>query len=126
MLFRSEIAEYLLVTDSAHLKEALDLRAASPDFVRIYEAGTPDEAAALAQGRCRSFPAPQSRRGSGRRCAPCFSTASGNRYYGLLVNTIAILSIFNYLHKFDGLVLYPHSGSKGFYDALDKAYFLKN
>ena len=39
---------YLLVTDSAHLKEALDLRAASPDFVRIYEAGTPDEAAALA------------------------------------------------------------------------------
>ena len=45
---REEIAEYLLVTDSAHLKEALDLRAASPDFVRIYEAGTPDEAAALA------------------------------------------------------------------------------
>ncbi len=33
---REEIAEYLLVTDSAHLKEALDLRAASPDFVRIY------------------------------------------------------------------------------------------
>ena len=27
---REEIAEYLLVTDSAHLKEALDLRAASP------------------------------------------------------------------------------------------------
>ena len=45
---REEIAEFLLVTDSVHLKEALDLRAASPDFVRIYEAGTPDEAAALA------------------------------------------------------------------------------
>lgn len=45
---REEIAEYLLVTDSAHLKEALDLRSASPDFVHIYEAGTPDEAAALA------------------------------------------------------------------------------
>ena len=41
-------------------------------------------------------------------------------YYGLLVNTITILSIFNYLHKFDGRVLYPHSRSKGFYDALDK------
>jgi len=47
-------------------------------------------------------------------------------YYGSLVNTITILSIFNYLHKFDGRVLYPHSRSKGFYDALDKnsgAYF---
>ena len=41
-------------------------------------------------------------------------------YYSLLVNTITILSIFNYLHKFDGRVLYPHSGSKGVYDALDK------
>lgn len=29
---REEIAEYLLVTDSAHLKEALDLRSASPDL----------------------------------------------------------------------------------------------
>ena len=41
-------------------------------------------------------------------------------YYGSLVNTITILSIFNYLHKFDGRVLYPHSWRKGFYDALDK------
>ena len=43
-------------------------------------------------------------------------------YYGLSVNTITILSIFNYLHKFDGRVLYPHSGNKGFYDALDKQW----
>ena len=41
-------------------------------------------------------------------------------YYGLLVNTITILSIFNYLHKFDERVLYPYSWSKGFYNALDK------
>ena len=41
-------------------------------------------------------------------------------YDVLLINTTVILSIFNYLRKFDGRVLYPHSWSKGFYDALDK------
>ena len=45
---REEIAEYLLVTDTAHLDIAHHLHAASPDFVRIYEAPTPDAAAALA------------------------------------------------------------------------------
>ena len=45
---REEIAEFLLVIDSAHKDMAYQLRGASPDFVRIYEASTPDEAAALA------------------------------------------------------------------------------
>ena len=46
-------------------------------------------------------------------------------YNVLSINTIVILSIFNYLRKFDGRVLYPHSWSKGFYDALDK-YMYEN
>lgn len=45
---REEIAEYLLVTDSPRRENAFRLRAASPDFVRVYEQPTPDEAAALA------------------------------------------------------------------------------
>lgn len=45
---REEIAEYLLVTDTAHLDVAWHLWSASPDFIRIYEAATPDDAAALA------------------------------------------------------------------------------
>lgn len=45
---REEIAEYLLVTDTEHLDIARHLHAASPDFVRIYEAPTTDAAAALA------------------------------------------------------------------------------
>lgn len=45
---REEIAEYLLVTDEAHVEVAHSLHAASPDFVRIYVTSTPDEAAALA------------------------------------------------------------------------------
>lgn len=45
---REEIAEYLLVTDSAHLDVAWHLWSASPDFIRIYETSTPDDAAALA------------------------------------------------------------------------------
>lgn len=45
---REEIAEYLLVTDTAHLDTAWHLWSASPDFIRIYEAATPDDAAALA------------------------------------------------------------------------------
>lgn len=45
---REEIAEYLLVTDTAHIDIARHLHAASPDFIRIYEAPTPDAAAALA------------------------------------------------------------------------------
>ena len=45
---REEIAEYLLVTDSAHLDVAWHLWSASPDFIRIYEVATPDDAAALA------------------------------------------------------------------------------
>ena len=45
---REEIAEYLLVTDEAHVEIAHNLRAASPDFVRVYITSTPDEAAALA------------------------------------------------------------------------------
>ena len=47
-ILREEIAEFLLVIDSAHKDMAYQLRGASPDFVRIYEASTPDEAAALA------------------------------------------------------------------------------
>ena len=45
---REEIAEYLLVVDSGHKEMAYQLRNASPDFVRVYEAATPDDAAALA------------------------------------------------------------------------------
>ena len=45
---REEIAEYLLVSDEAHVEIAHNLRAASPDFVRVYITSTPDEAAALA------------------------------------------------------------------------------
>ncbi|HJC92754.1 MAG TPA: phosphate butyryltransferase [Candidatus Phocaeicola excrementigallinarum] len=45
---REEIAEYLLVTDSAHMDMAWHLWSASPDYIRIYEASTPDDAAALA------------------------------------------------------------------------------
>lgn len=45
---REEIAEYLLVVDSEHKEMAYQLRNASPDFVRVYEAATPDDAAALA------------------------------------------------------------------------------
>lgn len=45
---REEIAEYLLVTDVAHREAAYHICSASPDFVRIYETATPDEAAAYA------------------------------------------------------------------------------
>lgn len=45
---REEIASYLLVTDESHRTIADRLHAASPDFVRVYTAPTPDEAAALA------------------------------------------------------------------------------
>lgn len=45
---REEIAEFLLVTDSAHTETANHLHAASPDFVKVFEAPGPDEAAALA------------------------------------------------------------------------------
>ncbi len=51
---RDEISEYLLVTDSAHLDIARKLRSASPDFIRVYEASTPDDAAALAVQLVRS------------------------------------------------------------------------
>ena len=45
---REEIAEFCLVTDAAHAEMAHHLYAASPDFVRVYEAASPDEAAAVA------------------------------------------------------------------------------
>lgn len=45
---REEIAEFLLVTDADHIENAQRLHSASPDFVRVYQAPTPDEAAALA------------------------------------------------------------------------------
>ena len=45
---REEIAEFLLVTDAEHRQMAHHIYAASPDFVRLYEAGNPDEAAELA------------------------------------------------------------------------------
>ena len=45
---REEIAEFLLVSDTADMEMAYHLRMASPDFVRVYEAETPDAAAALA------------------------------------------------------------------------------
>ena len=51
---REEIAEYLLVTDIEHLDVSNSLYAASPDFVRVYTAPTPDEAAALAVELVRS------------------------------------------------------------------------
>lgn len=45
---REEIAEYALVADRANIGMALHIRSASPDFVRVYEASTPDEAASMA------------------------------------------------------------------------------
>lgn len=45
---REEFAEFLLVTDANHTEMAYHLRNASPDYVRIYEADTPADAAALA------------------------------------------------------------------------------
>lgn len=45
---REEIAEFLLVSDTADMEMAYHLRMASPDFVRVYKAETPDAAAALA------------------------------------------------------------------------------
>ena len=51
---REEIAEYLLVTDEGHIDIANSLYAASPDFVRVYTAPTPDDAAALAVELVRS------------------------------------------------------------------------
>ena len=45
---REGIAEFLLVSDVAHLEQSRRLCAASPDFVRVYEASTPDAAAVLA------------------------------------------------------------------------------
>lgn len=45
---REEIAEFLLVTDTAHVDISRRICSASPDFVRVYEAATPDEAAHLA------------------------------------------------------------------------------
>ena len=44
---REEIAEFLLVTDAAHIENAQRLHSASPDFVRVYQAPSLDEAAAL-------------------------------------------------------------------------------
>ena len=51
---REEIAEFLLVSDTADMEMAYHLRMASPDFVRVYEAETPDAAAALAGADRRS------------------------------------------------------------------------
>lgn len=45
---REEIAEFLLITDEGHRETARRLRNASPDFIHIYEASTPDTAAELA------------------------------------------------------------------------------
>ena len=45
---REEIAEFCLVTDAAHTEMSHHIYAASPDFVRVYEAASPDEAAAVA------------------------------------------------------------------------------
>ena len=42
---REEIAEFLLVSDTADMEMAYHLRMASPDFVRVYEAETPDAGA---------------------------------------------------------------------------------
>ena len=38
---REEIAEFLLVSDTADMEMAYHLRIASPGFVRVYEAETP-------------------------------------------------------------------------------------
>ena len=51
---REEIAEFLLVTDVAHTEMSHHLVSASPDFVRLYEAATPDEAAEMAVGLVRT------------------------------------------------------------------------
>ena len=51
---REEIAEYLLVTDVDHVDISNSLYAASPDFVRVYTAPSPDDAAALAVELVRS------------------------------------------------------------------------
>lgn len=45
---REEIAEFLLVTDAPHYDVAWHIHMASPDYVKVYEAATPDAAAALA------------------------------------------------------------------------------
>ena len=47
---REEIAEFLLVSDTADMEMAYHLRMASPDFVRVYEAETPDAAAGIGCG----------------------------------------------------------------------------
>lgn len=51
---REEIAEYLLVTDEEHVDISNSLYSASPDFVRVYTAPTPDDAAAMAVELVRS------------------------------------------------------------------------
>lgn len=45
---REEIAEFLLVTDALHVENAKRLHSVSPDFIRVYQAPSLDEAAALA------------------------------------------------------------------------------
>lgn len=45
---REEIAEYLLVTDEDHQEMSHNNYLASPDFVRVYTAPSPDDAAILA------------------------------------------------------------------------------
>ena len=45
---REEFAEFILVTDVKHTEMSHHLVAASPDFVRLYETSTPDEAAEMA------------------------------------------------------------------------------
>lgn len=45
---REEIAEFCLVTDALHSGMAHRLYEASPDFIKVYEAVSPDEAAAVA------------------------------------------------------------------------------
>ena len=45
---REEIAEFILVTDAEHTQMSHHIYAASPDFVKLYEAATPDGAAELA------------------------------------------------------------------------------
>lgn len=51
---REEIAEFLLVTDTPHFDIAWRIRMASPDFVHVYQAATPDDAAALAVALVRT------------------------------------------------------------------------
>ena len=65
---REEIAEYLLVVDADHKEMAYSLRSASPDFVRIYEAPTPDDAAALAVELVRTGEADILMKGSLNTC----------------------------------------------------------